>query len=485
MKNFLKIAVLMLLSTPLSAQYFDQDALRLSLYSLQGNARYVGLGGAFGALGGNLSALSTNPAGIGIYRSSELSFTPALMVSQTRTKTDEKKVRLSEKWNFNMGNFGWVGVINLSSSDSKNEWKKIQFGIGMNRLADFGNLSKYTRYAERPYLEVLREEAALSPYGHEENDYTFMAWNLYLIDTLNGQYITDLAPGRGLTQFQTVVSGGSIHEWVFSLGGNYGDYLYLGATIGRPIANFNESRTLTEEAADEYHPDFYEWKLSENLDITGKGANLKLGMIVKPADFIRLGLALHTPTRYKITEKSSIEMRGSTAYADWANIEEVESTYDYYIRTPMRLIGSLGFVIAQKALIGLEYEHLNYNRMWIDDMENTYEADNDYIANNYKTGGTFKAGAEYRFDPMALRVGYNYVFNPYNESKMLSDNTTPADFSQQTFSAGVGFHLGSMTLDLTYANTIRKYNKIPYPTLNINEYDVSGHQFFVTLGFRF
>jgi hypothetical protein len=96
--------------------------------SLQGNARYVSTGGAFGALGGNLSALSTNPASIGIYRRSEFSFSPALTIGQTEVTPEGARSRNSDLWNFNMGNFGMVGAFDISKSDSPNEWKMVLNG---------------------------------------------------------------------------------------------------------------------------------------------------------------------------------------------------------------------------------------------------------------------------------------------------------------------------------------------------------------------
>ncbi len=495
MKTLLKIAVFSLISTSLFAQTpgYDQDALRLSMYSLNGNARFVSMGGAFGALGGNMNVLSTNPAGIGIYRSGEISFTPALTIGQTKTVTDEKKSRLGEMWNFNMGNFGWVGVVDLSSSESKDEWKKIQFGIGMNRLNDYWNRSGYSRYAPGD-MSVLDD---LTRFGDPEMQDLLYQGYLLNWDTIDERYYIGRLDTGGLYQAQTTVTKGAINEWTFSMGGNFGDYLYIGATVGRPLASFRQTRTMTETDKDNEHINFDEWRLSQDVDITGKGVNLKLGMIVKPADFVRIGLALHTPTRYKITEESTTTIRSRT-YGDGTNDDkdtymdspkEMVSSFDYYIRTPMRLIGSLGFVIGKKALIGVEYEYLNYSRMSLDDMQNTFDGINEDIENLYANkGGTFKAGAEYRFEPFSLRVGYNYVLNPYNDDMMMdvwnSYVSTKAHFSQQTFTAGVGFYLGSMTLDLAYANTMRKYNDNPY-YININERTSTGHQFLVTLGFRF
>ncbi|MCL2683123.1 MAG: hypothetical protein FWE63_06545 [Bacteroidales bacterium] len=500
MKTILKIFALSLLATPVFAysyqfQYLDQDALRLTMSSLNGNARFVSMGGAFGALGGNLSALSTNPASIGIYRSNEFSFTPALTIGQTETTPGDARSRQPmDLWNFNLGNFGLVSVWDVAKSDNPNEWKMLQFGVGLNRLADFWNRSGYTRFASpwETYLDVLTNEAnrtgrPLNPY------YSGLAERADLIyfDSVDGAFFNDLMwqdvngdwqKPIGLTQRQNTRTTGGINEWVFSFGGNYGDMLYLGATIGMPSVNFRQTKTLTEKNEGNANPVFHEWRIRENLEVSGLGINLKLGAIYRPADFVRLGLAIHTPTRYALKEKFSTEISGNTAFiSNPGRVHTERGAWDYNIRTPMRLIGSVGFVIARQLLIGAEYEYVNYDRMRISDIDDSFEADNDFIADNYRAGGTIRVGGEYRMDQVSLRLGYNYTMVPY------ADNLN-RNFSGHSLSAGLGFITGSTTIDLAYVNTIRKFRMSPYPQMPndfYNHYSVTGHQFLVTFGWRF
>lgn len=490
MKTLLKTLALTLLAMPLWGQmYMDENALNFTMLSLNGNARYVGMGGAMGALGGNLSTLSTNPGGIGIYRNGEFSFTPALTIGQTHTTPADDKKRMGEQWNFNLGNLGWVGVIDLSSSDSKNEMKKIQIGIGLNRQADFWNQSKYNRFAAggETYLDVLT--ATANEDGLDSDIYSGLAHDAGLIlqDTAyygDWDYHNDLEYyddvdgewyNSGVQQRQTTKTTGAINEWVFSVGGNYGDRLFWGATIGIPSVNYKVTRNLIEENADEYNLNFNNWKLQEKLEISGTGINLKLGMIYKPVDFVRVGLAFHTPTRYNLKEKLTINVNGDTWIAEHKeNINE----YDFHLRTPARLIISTGIIIAKKASIGIEYEHFNYGNMLLDDEWGSYDADNDYIFETYGKGGTLKVGAEYRFDPVCVRAGYNYTLSPYEDNSF-------NDFSQQSISAGLGFNLGSMMLDLAYVNTFRNYKYMPYPCQSVNQYKTSGQQFVITMGWRF
>ena len=484
MKKILKITALSLLTTPLFAQYLDmqfnhQYALAFTMPHLSGNARFASMGGAFGALGGNLSALSTNPASIGIYRNSEFSFTPALTIGQSQVRpigVPESRSRDMDRFNFNVGNFGMVNVFDISNSDSPNEWKSVQFGFGMNRQADFWNRSYYTGYVEDTYLDQVTRDANL--FGAPTGTIRRLAADADVIfwDTINGHigFFNDLAPNGGLTQTQNTETRGGINEWFLSFGGNYGDFLYLGATIGMPSLNFRQTRTLTERDQKGIHNDFEFWRLRETLDISGMGINLKLGAIVRPTDFMRVGFAVHTPTRFALRENLTIEATGTRTH------RERLPEFEYNIRTPMRLIGSLGFVIGRQALIGIEYEHLDYGRMRIGGFDPDFDLDNDFIVDNYRTGGVIRAGGEFRLDPVILRLGYNYTMTPFNTESLAAQK-----FSGHTFSAGLGFVLGTTTIDLAYVNTRRSYEMMPYTNMPWNQYNLSGHQFKVTFGWRF
>ena len=448
-----------------------------------------------GALGGNTSALSTNPASIGIYRSSELSVTPMLTLGKTFVTPGNGRERESERWNFNIGNFGWVGVTNLDNSDAKDKWKKIQFGVAYNRLNDFWNRSLYIQTVDLPFLGVLENETNKEDWTPPPAPGTLrrMAYNADLIfyDSISGWFGTDLTPVRfdddgniiqyeDLTQMQSVRTSGAQHEWAISFGGNYGDVLFVGATLGLPVVRYREITRFEERDNDNLHEHFTYWEYDEDLQVNGNGVNFKIGAIVRPADFLRVGFSFQTRTRYNIRETHDQGVYGVTTYTDKKNRQVRGTSYEYLIRTPMRLTGSVGIVIGTKGLIGVEYEYLNYANMSLVDLESgQYDVDNEFISKNYTNGGTIRVGAEYRLDPIKLRGGYNYTMTPYQ-------NNHTANFSGHTFSAGLGINMSSTaTLDLGYVNTSRKYSRVPYTEMPRNQYHTEGHQFVMTLGWRF
>jgi len=502
MKKTLKIAILAVITTPLFAQftdlrYTDQYALAFSLPQLQGNARFVGMGGAFGALGANLSALTTNPAGIGLYRRGDFAFTPTLTIGQTETRQIDginSPLRFNDRMGFNVMNFGMVSVFDISRSESPNEWKMVQFGFGVNRKADFRNRSSYTGFVDWTVLDEIGADA--TEFGIPRGTIRELAFRTDLIfrDTfgLIPGFSNDLGleldpttnmwhTGPGLTQHQSTETSGGINEWFMTFGGNYGDVLYLGATIGMPVVNFRQTRTLREVDEARLHPHFTSWQLRETLDISGTGVNLKLGAIVRPTDFMRLGLAFHTPTRFALRENLTLETSGIGTFVDTRSHRERLDEFQYTLRTPMRLIGSLGFVIGRQAMIGIEYEHINFGNMRITGDDPDFDITNSFIRENYRsTGGVFRIGGEFRLDPVNIRLGYNYTMSPFESGSEAGRN-----FSGHTFSAGLGFVLGSTTVDLAYVNNLRRLEIQPYAQMPWNRYNVSAQHFSVTFGWRF
>jgi hypothetical protein len=194
---------------------------------------------------------------------------------------------------------------------------------------------------------------------------------------------------------------------------------------------------------------------------------------------MRLGLAIHTPTRYALKEDfSTVVING-----DMPNrrFRSGVSTFDYSIRTPMKVIGSLGFVFDRKALLSFEYEMVDYSKMRVNDDLYYYAESNDFIQDNYGMGGVLRIGGEYRLDAVSLRAGYNYTMVPY-------ENNSERNFSGHTFSAGLGFQVGTATIDLAFVRALQSYNMSPYPGMPndfYNKNNAINDMFMVTVGWRF
>ena len=108
------------------------EALMLTDNDLIGTARFVGMGGAFTSLGGDISSLSQNPAGIGIYRTNEVATTLTISPQSTRVNNLPGNVG-SNKTRVYFDNLGFVGTFHLGDMALRN----INFGVAYNSRKNF------------------------------------------------------------------------------------------------------------------------------------------------------------------------------------------------------------------------------------------------------------------------------------------------------------------------------------------------------------
>jgi hypothetical protein len=486
MKKHIIIVVLALLCASVTAQtysFLDRDALQYSQYSSLGTARFAAMGGAMGALGSNLSTLGTNPAGLAMYKHSEISITPELIIAKNKNKYLDPSWKEQSKTSFKISNFGAVLAKQIGASDSRTTFKYINFGITYSQVADFTGQSLSAGYTgvyddennNPTYLGALVIQA--NAIGNVDDDfYSGAAYDAGIIrfDTTTNKFKNNLYGTNGLYQKIATKSSGGIHEANFSLGANYGDIVYIGASLGVLDLSFNRLRTITETDEENLHPDFNRWTLKEDLGVKGVGVNFKAGIIVRPIDWLRLGFSIHTPTSYSMRENFETSVSGSGTYIS-NNVKGASANYRYNLSTPFKMMGSLGFVLGKSLVVGLEYEYLNYSQMKYSDDEDNYSSNNLFIKDNYKKGHIAKIGAEYRISPLSLRVGYNYY-------------STPSDLYQdvkQSVSGGLGLNFGQFYIDASYVASISGFEQTFYPDSYISKNKALKHNVFLTFGLKF
>ncbi|MFN2394088.1 MAG: OmpP1/FadL family transporter [Bacteroidales bacterium] len=480
-----RIAIIILFALGLAFQSHAQnetDALRYSLFNPGGTARFVSTGGAFGALGGDFSTLSANPAGIAIYRSNEFTITPALNFSKVESNyfgTFADDIN----YNFNVGNIGLVLAFNDPNQLKESGWMGFQFGFGLNRHSNFNNRKIYEGFNTESSLmtDYLYRvfDAGIDPGnpGGFEPFTTDLAWETLLIDTINGEFIVDMENGNVLQRRETQTSG-SVREMVLTLGGNYSNRLYLGATFGFPSVRFEEEYTYTEEDVNNTNEFFNSLEYRETLRTSGTGFNFKLGMIYRATDMIRIGAAVHTPTFYNLEDEWRTQMNSDLSFGNY-EAASPRGRHSYELNTPLRLIGSLGLVFGTNGLFSLDYEYADYTQMRLRSSAASFSAENNIIRNSFQQQHNIRAGGEIRLDPLILRAGYAYHSNPYKSGIN--------EMERNTLSAGFGIRDQSYFVDFGYYYTQYSEDFYPYsadltPAVN---YDYSRNGFLMTLGFRF
>jgi len=469
MTGLLTLVVLLLLSTQAQAQY-SSDALLFGENHHTITARSLGVGNALGALGGDISTANSNPAGIGIYRRMEFSLSIGGLFDNTSNSYAPANTisngRLSQA---TFGSLGMVFAARLPKNADK--WKFVNFGISVNRLANYGRTIYFDGVTEGS--RILSFEAAaqglpidqLNPYESR------LAWDAYLIDddgTGTNTYVSPVIASDLIQKSQQVRQRGGVNELGFSFAGNYNNKLYLGATIGVDFMSFRDDRSYYEYATNDTIP-FVEMNFSEYRKVRGTGINLKIGMIYRINKMFRFGLAVHTPTAYRLVETYDTEMYGKVYYfgtlQDSTYRPEAIQSFQHNLATPWKFSGSVGIVLGRKGFIGIEASYTDYSWSNFTLLEGDQNpSNNQFIQDvnqgviesykgtlNAKIGGEFIIGKLVRF-----RLGYRIQTSPYRTSV-----PGVTDF-RHDISGGIGVRWKHFFLDFAYVHTLRDFQYIPY-----------------------
>jgi len=469
----------------------EVDALRFSEIDWQGTARFMGAGKAFGAVGAEFSALNTNPASIGLYKKFEVTFTP-MVISIFKNSTGYNKTGTSaQAVKYNIGN---AGVVFALPGISNTLWKKFQIGFGYNRIKNYNNTFTIEGRSNGSTVGSVFALAAKGlDYENIDNwsDDTWFAWMSYIIDPVQDSHTSYTATFANKDMFQTstVTQKGGNDEMVFSFGTNYSDKLFLGATVGVPFINYSENRTFNEvndKESEKYK--FQQLSIIDKLQVRATGINFKMGAIYQPLDFLRLGVAFHTPTYYGNVKESLDRQMNSQIYDLIDDKEELlnvnvnyNNTFNYSLATPLRAMANVAFLIAQRAFISAEYEFADYSmaRMYSVDY-NFDKIENKAIQNKYGFCHIARIGAEFNLTQMfAIRAGYNYISSPYKNK--INDG------SKHYASAGFGFRTKYFSGDFAYAFTTSKEKYWMYDPAFVNAVNNKfiTHRIILTLGVRF
>ncbi|MCM1092947.1 MAG: outer membrane protein transport protein [Lachnospiraceae bacterium] len=444
------------------------DLYNMCRPDLRGTARFMSMGGAFTALGGDLSSLNQNPAGIGIYRSSELGLTLNLdFQSSSATAQGNKTEENQTKFSFN--NFGYVGTMPLNST-----WlQSISWGATYSRVLSFdrinsGRIGNLGGASLSNYIAAMSNAGGYYPdsqapdgllFGDNYNPYLdgkagwldILAFQSYVTnDTYSTDGSGDFNGFQGLMGEGTTGSAwfktrekGYVDEYSFNIGGNVSDVVYWGVGIGvtdmdyKALTQYGENLnnayiSAKRIAPDQNGNDVYEitngtadYALTSHLHSSGSGFNFKFGVIVKPINELRLGFAVHTPTWYQMTDTywGAIDYNympsDNSAYASSLNgsvitDEGYTASFDYNMRSPWRMMFGIAGVIGKQGLISADYEYRGNNVMQASDVDGyTYEDVKSDVKTYYKGTHIFRLGGELRVTPqLSLRVGYSYETSP-------------------------------------------------------------------------
>ncbi|HHT51835.1 MAG TPA: hypothetical protein GX007_01440 [Bacteroidales bacterium] len=478
--------LLIILSIGLLTSYtFGQnevDALRFSQYRWGGTARFLGAGGAFGAVGADFSALSTNPASIGLFKKNEISFTPLSFSIYRSDSRYNEEYTPSTLFKSNFSHFGAVFSI---KNPGESKWKRTQFGIGFNQIMNFGN--KFS-IEGRSNGSTMALDFASRANGLLYDNFPreqYFAYQAYLIDPVhntadNTEYIAPHA-GKDFLQSSTVYTSGRVNELSFSFGGNYDDKLYLGATLGVPFLSYLEERKYKESDDLNVADQIQSFYVNDRLDVSSTGVNLKLGLLYQPVSFLRVGAAIHTPTLYRNIH--DVLEREMVAKLDTSNVVvNYTNDYNYQLITPMRYMGNMAFLILSRGFVSAEYEYTDYSTMEMGSWGSnsyTFKEENKNIKESYQGTHSIRLGAEvYLVENFLVRGGFSYTSSPYK------NNINDGSFT--TGSIGVGFRGKVFFADFAFviSNQSQKYWLYNHEFVNPVEQQFKSQSIVGTIGWK-
>ncbi|WP_315320905.1 hemin receptor [Prevotella aurantiaca] len=499
-----------LFSLPLGAQETYENA-RLVGNDLNGTARYVGMGGAMEALGADISTISSNPAGIGLFRHTQFSVSGGLLMQSNAkefangktTNTSFDQIGLvyspSSSYGFKL-NFGF----NYSKSKNLNNILNASGKLGNGSQNNQSYLKNVLGSEEYGGFDVRKNGERYIGFKSPKSSEVTLAWS-----QLDYLYFNTLLPDAGTPgKFNSYLAdsysfdragSGYIGNYDFNISGSIRDRVYLGITLGLKDVNYDSESMYTEKLSNGVGS----LTVRDLRRVTGSGFDLTAGVIVRPVaeSPFRIGAYVKTPTWYDLTTENQTRIDVSTntgAVNDWG---EVSNTYNYKLWTPWKFGLSLGHTVGNYLALGLTYEYEDYANMntqindgvTYDFYYGTYyessladRAMNAHTKQALKGVSTLKFGAEYKpTRDLSLRLGYNYVSPMYNtnaqkDPTIVSIGTsysTATDFvnweATNRFTLGVGYQVKKFNFDLAYQYSSQKGTFYPFSTINFDIKDTA------------
>jgi hypothetical protein len=488
----MKIAYLtggmLLLGSGIMAQE-PADALRYSWLTQGGTARNYAIGGTMVSLGGDLSATYVNPAGLAFYKTNEFVLTPGFSFINNKS-TYLGETEKGKKSNFN---YGASGLVFATPTRQGSNWRNYSFGLAVNRAANFNSkifykgLNNQTSYSEK-YLEELINNNVTDPNAAAQNfPYgASLAFNTYLIDTISGTggsvagYRSLSTPLTGVNQQQEIETKGGITDFSFGASANLLDKLYLGGSIGINILDFERTSTFREEDATTTVNNFNYFTAEETLKTSGMGINAKLGIIYRPVEYFRVGLAFHTPTFYNMKDEytaavtTDLEGYGGSPAVKTQSSKDFNSgepgEFNYNLVSPLRLMLGASYVFReendvrrQRAFLSADVEYVDYKASSFKTADQTtgggngsdyFEQLNTAIDNQFKSAFNARIGGELKFHTFMVRAGFAYYGNPYQDDNIKG--------RRMNLSGGLGYRDRGVFIDLTYVHQLAKDGFYPY-----------------------
>lgn len=483
------------------------DAVRYSRDEVQGTARFRSMGGAFGALGGDMSAISINPAGTSIFTNSHAS----LSLSNTHTKNEIGYFNgrsSSSNSDFDLSQTGAVFVFNNTNPD--NPWKKFALGVSYDKISDFdnswnvrgintnsGTIANYfldnAQGLRLDQISAIDNESLPTAYSEinrlygYNNQQAFLGYESFILepdaDTDGNTSYTSNIVGNNFDQEYIYAATGYNGKFSFNASTQYGENFHFGFNLNSHFINYDKFTDIHETNNDAGSL-VNSVRFQNSLSTIGSGFSFQIGALAKINESFRVGLAYNSPTWYTISEETSqylgtVRNEGGTNLTQIIDPLVVNVYPDYKLQTPGKITGSLAYIFGTNGLISFDYSRKDYgNTKFKPTSDPYYISQNDIMSNTLKDASTYRIGGEYRLKQLSFRGGYRFEESPYEDDSFYGN--------LNGFSLGLGYNFGNIKLDLAYDHTQRDYDQQLYSVGLTDAAQIASKNsnFFLTLGFN-
>jgi hypothetical protein len=496
------------------------DALRVSQTQLRGTARYVSMGGAFTALGKDGSSISLNPAGLGMYKESETTVTAGMdnnTVKSSWIRTSNNQCNTF----FNVDHFSLVLAVPYNDRFSS------AFGFTYDRLKSFnrsGTISSQSQSSSLTDFIAYRAsngttdaqnnttgftESALKttdnyhPFTKDLPWLSVLAYNAYLINPVIDQttgktsWKSLLYNNETVSPSYTFKESGNIDQFGVSYGANLDRILFLGLSVGFQSINYTKVSDYSEAFAEGGH-----MQLHNKTSSTGNGFDVKLGIIICPTKYLRLGFSYHTPVFYSITDTYTASLEYGVNYNGTLRHDTIvtpDASCTYKIQTPGTYTFGIALLLLKKGIVSIDYQYQDYTTMKIKDTDgfsSSYDYANENIKKELKGVSTFRIGGEFfPWKAIAFRLGYNYVspatkkdaYRWWKNNSERTDSEYLLDVNTQNFTAGLGWHNEQWNIDAAFVSNRQKQRFYVYADSNLTPASLTtiNNRVLLTLGYKF
>lgn len=481
------------------------DAVRYSLDEIQGTARFRAMSGAFGALGGDMSAVSINPAGSAVFTRSHASASlSSLNITNDVNYFNELNSSTDSKIDLNQA--GAAFVFNNTNPDSP--WRKFVLSVAYDKVSNFDDNwfasgtntnsidSYFLAYAEgqrldeisafpgENYSEAFSEIGSIYGYGNQQ---AFLGYESYILEPENNtdentSYFSNIGSGDFKQEYNYAARGynGKVS---FNAASQFRDNLYLGLNLNSHFINY-EKYTYLHESNSNVGSLVNKVGFENNLYTTGTGFSFQLGAIAKLSDEFRVGLTYNSPTWYTIAEETTqyiatVRNEEGSDITQRINPNIITIFPEYKLQTPGKLTGSFAYIFGDQGLISFDYSRKDFGSTKFKPTSDSYFAfQNNVMRTNLKIANTYRIGGEYRYKELSFRGGYRFEESPYKDDSFYGD--------LNGFSLGLGYNFGNVKLDLTFdqSNRVIDYQLYSAGLTDTTSIDAKNSNVTLSLGFN-